>query len=406
MLRHSSLAMAAALVTLFAGSIGAPPARAQGAAALSGQVTSAEEGAMEGVIVNARKDGSTVTVSVVTNEQGRYSFPAGRLEAGHYALSTRATGYDLEGPTAADVASGNPATVDLKLRKTRNLSKQLTNAEWMMSMPGSDDDKLQLLNCVSCHTLERIVKSTHDADEFVQVVARMQGYAQVSQPIKPQRRVDQTRAADPERFRKFAQYLATINLSQVPRWEYAAQGPAARERPRHPCGHHRVRPAAADHRAPRRGALQRLRLVHQFRRAIYRPARSQDRPAQGVRPARAQAGLPDRLARSQAGPGRHPVVRHDVSGRARQVRSQVREIPDFPGLAGAQQGRHPAQHADHEIRRRRQDVDQRRRPIDHPAAGCEQRKIREFRSAGDAAGRTDEQIDLRHRRRIQATIST
>jgi hypothetical protein len=113
---------------------------------------------------------------VVTNDQGRYSFPAGRLDAGHYALSTRAAGYDLEGPNAADVAPGAPANVDLKLRKTKNLSRQLTNAEWMMSMPGSDDDKLQLLNCVSCHTLERIVKSTHDADEFVQVVARMQGY--------------------------------------------------------------------------------------------------------------------------------------------------------------------------------------------------------------------------------------
>ena len=59
-----------------------------------------------------------------------------------------------------------------------------------MSVPGTDDDKLQLINCVSCHTLERVVKSSHDADEFVQVIARMNGYAQVSQPIKPQRRVD------------------------------------------------------------------------------------------------------------------------------------------------------------------------------------------------------------------------
>jgi virginiamycin B lyase len=213
-------ATAALCTTTLAGLIAAPQALAQGAAVLSGQVTSAEEGAMEGVLVNAKKDGSSITVSVVTNQQGRFSFPAGRLESGHYALSIRATGYDLEGPNAADVASGTPADVDLRLRKTRNLSKQLTNAEWMMSMPGSDDDKLQLLNCVSCHTLERIVKSTHDADEFVQVVTRMQGYAQVSQPIKPQRRVDQSRAANPERFRKFAEYLATINLSQVPRWEY------------------------------------------------------------------------------------------------------------------------------------------------------------------------------------------
>src|SRR5450631_598240 len=115
MLRHSSLT-AAALAAMLAYVIGAPPAQPQGATALSGQVTSAEEGAMEGVLVNAKKDGSTVTVSVVTNEQGRYSFPAGRLEAGRYALSTRATGYDLEGPNGADVASGTSATIDLKLR--------------------------------------------------------------------------------------------------------------------------------------------------------------------------------------------------------------------------------------------------------------------------------------------------
>ncbi len=217
----TTAAVAAMITGMLTCVISAPASRAQDAAVLNGQVTSAEEGAMEGVIVSAKRDGTNITVSVVTDPQGRYSFPAGRLASGHYAMSTRAVGYDLDGPYAADVTSGSAATVDLKLRKTRNLSKQLTNAEWMMSMPGSDDDKLQLLNCVSCHTLERIVKSTHDADEFVQVVTRMQGYAQVSQPIKPQRRVDQSRAANPERFRKFAQYLASINLSQVPRWEYA-----------------------------------------------------------------------------------------------------------------------------------------------------------------------------------------
>jgi hypothetical protein len=76
----------------------------------------------------------------------------------------RAVGYDLDGPKAADIAPGATATADLKLKKTRNLGHQLTNAEWMMSIPGSDDDKLNLINCVSCHTVERIVRSTHDTD--------------------------------------------------------------------------------------------------------------------------------------------------------------------------------------------------------------------------------------------------
>jgi len=90
----------------------------------------------------------------------------------------------------------------------------------MMSAPGTDEDKANFINCVSCHTLERVMKSTYNADEFVAVIARMNGYAQVSQPIKPQRRVDQSRAANPERFRKAAEYFATVNLSNGPRWEY------------------------------------------------------------------------------------------------------------------------------------------------------------------------------------------
>ncbi len=224
LLQRIALVVGAAFALTFVPANSIPPAAAQGAndaaAALAGQVASTEEGPMEGVIVSAKKDGSTITVSVITNAQGRYSFPAARLEPGRYSLQIRAVGYDLEGPKSADVAAGAPTSADLKLRKTRNLSKQLTNAEWMMSVPGTDDDKLQLINCVSCHTLERVVKSSHDADEFVQVIARMNGYAQVSQPIKPQRRVDLSRAANPERFRKVAEYLATINLSSGMKHEF------------------------------------------------------------------------------------------------------------------------------------------------------------------------------------------
>ena len=54
-------------------------ALAQAAAALTGTVTSAEEGPMEGVLVSAKKDGSTITVTVVTDAKGQYSFPADRL---------------------------------------------------------------------------------------------------------------------------------------------------------------------------------------------------------------------------------------------------------------------------------------------------------------------------------------
>ncbi len=192
-----------------------------GPPALVGQVSSQEEGAMEGVVVSAKKDGSTITVSVITDNKGHYSFPASRLEPGHYTLKIRAIGYSLPGSMTADLTAQKAATEDLKLVKAKSLVPQMTNAEWLMSMPGTDNQKALMLNCVGCHTLQRVVQSTHDADEFTQVIARMMNYAQVSQPIKPQRRMEANRAGDPEQYRKQAEFIAGINLSSTDHWDYA-----------------------------------------------------------------------------------------------------------------------------------------------------------------------------------------
>jgi virginiamycin B lyase len=90
----------------------------------------------------------------------------------------------------------------------------------MMSVPGTPEQKIQLLNCQGCHTLERVVRSTHDVDEFMQVVSRMSGYGAVSQPVKPQPMLDRSRVGKPESYRTLATYLASINLSQSDHWSY------------------------------------------------------------------------------------------------------------------------------------------------------------------------------------------
>src|SRR5437764_8383248 len=96
-------------------------------AALTGKVTSPEEGAMEGVVVSARKAGSTIRISVITDAQGQYRFPATKLEPGSYTISIRAGGYDLDGNETATVVTEQTTTADLKLKKTQNLAAQLTN---------------------------------------------------------------------------------------------------------------------------------------------------------------------------------------------------------------------------------------------------------------------------------------
>jgi len=191
------------------------------APSLTGQIIGPDGKPMEGVVVSANKYPATITVSVVSGTDGRYSFPANRLAPGKYFLTIRAAGYELAGEGAAEVASQRMAKADLKLKPADDLAAQLTNAEWISSFPGTPAQKSTLINCVGCHTLERIARSTHTADEWVGVIDRMNHYAQVSQPIKPQKRVGAPENTPrPEVVKRQAEYLATVNLSASPEWKY------------------------------------------------------------------------------------------------------------------------------------------------------------------------------------------
>jgi virginiamycin B lyase len=196
-------------------------ARAGHAQTLTGTVSSAEEGAMEGVLVNAQQAGSPITVSVVSDEHGRFRFPDRRLAAGHYALRIRAIGYDLDGPQAVDLGAAT-TDVAIKLRKTKDLAAQLTNTEWFMSMPGTPEQKRLLIECMSCHTLERIVRSTYDADALFPVLKRMAQYANNTTQARVQMRRAERDVHD-DAVRKLAAYLATVNLSSGPTWPYELQ---------------------------------------------------------------------------------------------------------------------------------------------------------------------------------------
>src|SRR5713226_5772650 len=83
------------IATGLAACVPAGPAAAQNSSpsALTGKVSSAEERAMEGVLVSAKRAGSTITVSVVSNARGEYAFPKDRLQPGTYAVAIRAVGY-------------------------------------------------------------------------------------------------------------------------------------------------------------------------------------------------------------------------------------------------------------------------------------------------------------------------
>ncbi len=193
--------------------------------ALTGLVRSAEEGPMEGVLVSAQRANTPITITVVTDASGRYTFPRNRLDPGRYTLRVRATGYDLQDPGPVDIASNKTTFADLKLAKTKDLASQLSNAEWLLSMPGPDDQKGFLLNCVNCHRLDFITRSRHTSAEFIQVMERMSTYANQSTPLKPQRRKAERLLEDRGESRRLARerqaaYMSTVNLSTGSAWKY------------------------------------------------------------------------------------------------------------------------------------------------------------------------------------------
>jgi streptogramin lyase len=190
--------------------------------ALTGKVTSQAEGAMEGVIVGAKKDGSTVTTWVVSNSQGQYSFPRDRMEQGKYAISIRAVGYELP-KTSVDVTA-EPTQQDLQLNKVTSNSKlvmQLSNGELLNSVPGSSEDKMALGNCVNCHTLQRVLFSRYNPEEMAPIVQRMAMHTNNSSPLHPWMRPP--RPASPPTARQIAaaKYFSTLNLSSQDTFEFA-----------------------------------------------------------------------------------------------------------------------------------------------------------------------------------------
>jgi len=220
---NRNIVTAAAIGATFAGLVfGARVVEAiPSPSALTGKVTSQAEGSMEGVLIGARKEGSTITTWVVSNDQGRYSFPRERLAAGKYAIAVRAVGYELP-KTSIDV-NEQPVQLDLELNRvtTSKLARQLTNTEWLISVPGTQEQKTELGGCVTCHTLQRVLFSRFSPDEMAEVVQRMAMHTNNSSLLHPWMRPTQRTIRPPSPGNvALGKYLSSINLSAADTFEF------------------------------------------------------------------------------------------------------------------------------------------------------------------------------------------
>ena len=193
------------------GSLGHAQTEKAGGAALQGMVRSADEGPMEGVVVNARKTGSNIEISVYSDREGKYHFPADRLAPGKYDLSTWAVGYDSAQKTGTEIVSGKPATANFDLAKLQDKSKfamQLSHSEWEMTL-----DNRSIRPCGGCHAIGYVMTRSYTADQWEKIIFRMKNHGEGSSirssgyQVVPRWKVEEPlNQAD----RQLAQFLSTV----------------------------------------------------------------------------------------------------------------------------------------------------------------------------------------------------
>jgi virginiamycin B lyase len=191
--------------------------------ALSGRVTSPQGTPMEGVLVSATRVGSTITTTVVSNREGDYEFLASSVGPGPYRLEIGAIGYALAGSSEVSVRGGSTTTANLSLRTVRNIDDQMTNSDWLISMPGNVHQKDLLLNCTTCHTIERIVTSRFSARDFMGVMHEMSLFANQSFDLRPQMRLKLTESQSGNwgtGTKTLASFMSSVNESATGRIAY------------------------------------------------------------------------------------------------------------------------------------------------------------------------------------------
>jgi streptogramin lyase len=143
---------------------------------LSGAITAAAGGKLDGVVVSAKQVGSTITTSVYTDEDGNYYFPP--MAEGKYNIWAQTLGYER-----------SDAQVDLSSNKRQDLSlKTITDPEtrWRQlpgelvfaSLPEENAEDVhmkQILhnNCNGCHVPSYILQFKFDQQGWSRVIDLM-----------------------------------------------------------------------------------------------------------------------------------------------------------------------------------------------------------------------------------------
>jgi streptogramin lyase len=143
---------------------------------LSGTISSASGEKMVGATVSVRQDGSPISTSVYTDEQGNYYFPP--LPAGKYHVWAQTLSYEMT-KRALDLGAARRADLVLKPiddpeRRIRQMPGEMLMAALPEDTPEDANTKRIFRNlCMGCHTSSYVLQFRFDEDGWNKIIDMM-----------------------------------------------------------------------------------------------------------------------------------------------------------------------------------------------------------------------------------------
>ena len=143
---------------------------------LSGTIASASGEKLGGVTVSAKAQGTTITTSVYTDEQGGYYFPP--LPAGKYNVWAQALAFETA-KGEVDLTAARRADLTLKpMTDPERRVRQLPGEMLMAALPEETDEDARIKRvfrnaCTGCHTPSYVLQFRFDEDGWSKIIDMM-----------------------------------------------------------------------------------------------------------------------------------------------------------------------------------------------------------------------------------------
>jgi streptogramin lyase len=159
------------------GAAGFVPTGAYADALLAGTITSASGEKMGGVAVSAKPEGSTITTSVYTDENGGYYFPP--LAEGKYRVWAQALTFQTAHGGSVDLDKTTMKNFVLQpMTNQEDWIRQLPGDEFLAALPGDTPEDYRMKtqvrkNCTGCHSASYPLQHRFDAEGWSKVLDLM-----------------------------------------------------------------------------------------------------------------------------------------------------------------------------------------------------------------------------------------